>query len=114
MTTSEQPEGLPASQPGRTSDDIRNWIVTRVAERLQVAPEQIRSDEPLIDIGLDSMEFVALVGELERWLGVRFRDNPLIDYPTLDTLSSYLADQLARGKTVIDPSERDPSSSSAR
>ena len=52
-------------------------------------------------------EFVALVGELEQWLGVRFRDNPIIDYPTLDSLSAFLADQIARGKTVIDPNDRD-------
>jgi acyl carrier protein len=109
MTTAEQPEGMSSPPPKRTADEIRDWVVSHVAERLQVGTAQIRTDEPLIDIGLDSMEFVALVGELERWLEVRFRDNPLIDYPTLDSLSNYLAVQLARGKTVIDPSERDPS-----
>jgi len=105
MTVHHQPGETSSTPSRRTADEIRDWIVTRVADRLQVAPTQIRTDEPLIDVGLDSMEFVALVGEMERWLGVRFRDNPLIDYPTLDSLSNYLAGQLAVGKTVIDPNE---------
>lgn len=98
--------GTTAPTP-RSPEAIRDWIIAHVAERLQITPAEIRTDEPLIDLGLDSMEFVALVGELEQWLGVRFRDNPIIDYPTLDSLSAFLADQIARGKTVIDPNDRD-------
>jgi hypothetical protein len=50
---------------------------------------------------------VGLVADLERHSGLRFRDNPLIDYPTLNALSQYLADQLARGRTEIDPTIKD-------
>jgi acyl carrier protein len=100
MTDGQAP-AVPADSPP-TAGEIREWIVSRLSEKLRVSPEEIRLDEPLIDQGLDSMEFVALVGELERWLGCRFKDNPLIDYPTLNTLSEFLADQLARGRTVID------------
>ncbi|MDQ3332433.1 MAG: acyl carrier protein [Planctomycetota bacterium] len=56
-------------------------------------------------MGLDSMQFVVLVGEMEQWLGCRFTDNPLIDYPTIDTLADFLANQLAQGKTLIDPTQ---------
>ena len=90
-----------------TADAIRHWIVTRLAEKLGVTAADIPCNEPLIDVGLDSMQFVAIVGELEEYLGCRFRDNPLIDYPTADALAVYLADQLRQGKTVIDPSARD-------
>jgi acyl carrier protein len=109
MTEGERPvsDNVRANSP--SADEIRDWIVARVSERLDVAPSEIRIDEPLIDVGLDSMEFVALVGELESRLGCRFRDNPLIDYPTANLLSDYLARQIALGKTVIDPSQRDDS-----
>jgi acyl carrier protein len=107
MSPASQPGEEPKSPIQRTADEIRDWIVSHIADKLQITPDQIRTDEPLIDVGLDSIEFVAVVGELERWLGVRFRDNPLIDYPTLDGLSSFLSEQLARGKTVIDPAVRD-------
>lgn len=101
------PDGPRGDVPGRSADEIREWIVRRVSAALEIDPREIRLDEPLVDVGLDSMQFVVLVGDLEQWLGCRFADNPLIDYPTANALSRYLADQLARGKRVIDPMERD-------
>lgn len=87
----------------RSANEIRDWITSHIAARLQVDPARIAVDQPLIDIGLDSMEFVAMVGEMEQWLGCRFRDNPLIDYPTIETLSAFLAGELAEGRRIIFP-----------
>ena len=91
----------------KSAAEIQDWIVGRLSAAMEVDPAEIRLDEPLVDVGLDSMQFVVLVGDLEQWLGVRFLDNPLIDYPTANALSEYLAEQLARGKTEIDPTERE-------
>lgn len=104
LNPSDQSGSAPVA--ARSAAEIQDWIVARVAPRLQVAPSEIRLDEPLIDVGLDSMEFVALVGELEQWLGCRFRDNPLIDYPTIASLSEFLAAELAAGRTTIMPSRQ--------
>jgi histidine ammonia-lyase len=49
---------------------------------------------------------LVLIGELEQWLGCRFTDNPLLVYPTIDALSVYLSEQLARGNQLIDPAQR--------
>jgi acyl carrier protein len=87
----------------RSSAEIQDWLAAKIAARLQVTPDEVSLEEPLIDIGLDSMEFVAMVGELEHWLGCRFRDNPLIDYPTVSALSEFLAGELAAGRTSIMP-----------
>ncbi len=99
------PDSPDASTPPvlRTAAEIQDWIVSRIAARLQAEPSELRLDQPLVDVGLDSMEFVALVGELEQWLGCRFRDNPLIDYPTIGALSQFLATELAAGRRVITP-----------
>ncbi|OAI54296.1 hypothetical protein AYO47_03090 [Planctomyces sp. SCGC AG-212-M04] len=104
-TTVQAAESLspPTSGTPRTATEIRDWLVTKIAARLNVAPEEVNLDEPLIDVGLDSMEFVAMIGELEHWLGCRFRDNPLIDYPTISTLSEFLGGELAAGRTDILP-----------
>jgi acyl carrier protein len=75
----------------RSAAEIQAWLVTKIAARLQISPDEVSLEEPLIDIGLDSMEFVAMVGELEHWLGCRFRENPLTDYPTISALSQFLA-----------------------
>jgi phthiocerol/phenolphthiocerol synthesis type-I polyketide synthase D len=101
-------ENLPDAGDGepplvRTASQIRDWIVTHIATRLGADPSTIAVDQPVIDVGLDSMEFVAMVGELEQWLGCRFRDNPLIDYPTIESLSGFLAAELAAGRRIISP-----------
>lgn len=86
--------------------EIRDWLVNKLSEAQHDEPAEIPVDKPLVDMGLDSMQFVVLVGELEQWLGCRFTDNPLIEYPTIETLSVYLADQVARGQKLIDPTGR--------
>lgn len=101
MTPAESPAPAP-----RTADEIRDWLVTRLSDALKVAPGEVRTDEPLTESGLDSMQFVALVGELEERVGCRFTGNPLIAHPTIDALAPWLAARLAAGAKVIDPSER--------
>ncbi|QDT52346.1 Phthiocerol/phenolphthiocerol synthesis polyketide synthase type I PpsA [Caulifigura coniformis] len=104
MQALQAPETSAGSEViARSAMEIQDWLTARIATRLEVSPQGIDLDEPLIDVGLDSMEFVALVGELEQWLGCRFRDNPLIDYPTISALSTFLADELAAGRTDILP-----------
>lgn len=94
----------PFPQP-RTESEIRQWIVDKLAARLHMAPSEIHLDEPLVAMGVDSMQFVVIVGELEEWLGCRFADNPLIDYPSINALAGFLAGQIAKSKTVIDRTE---------
>ena len=91
--------------PSPSAAEIRLWLVTRLCEIQQVEPAELRLDQPLVRMGLDSMQSVVLIGELEQWLGCRFTGNPLIKYPTIDALSVFLADQLAAGKRLIDPAE---------
>jgi acyl carrier protein len=64
---------------------------------------EIRLDESLAGLGLDSMQFVVLVGELEDWLGCRFTSNPLVAHPSINALSQFLARQISAGRTRIDP-----------
>lgn len=90
--------------PRRASEDeIRRWFLEKLAAQTQLDPAEIDLDGPLVAHGLDSMQFVVIVGELEEWLGCRFVDNPLIDYPSINGLSRFLAGQVQQGKTVIDP-----------
>ena len=103
MTTPDESQPKTSS---RSADDIRAWLIAKLAEAHRVEASEISTGEPLISMGLDSMQFVVLVGELEQWLGCRFSSNPLIDFPTIDLLSDFLADQLSQGKSLIDPAVR--------
>lgn len=107
MTTPPPTADNPHPAPNApTALEIRCWLLKKLSEAQHVEPTEISVDEPLIGMGLDSMQFVVLVGELEQWLGCRFTDNPLMDYPTIELLSTFLADQVAQGRTLIDPTQR--------
>ncbi|MBL8851184.1 MAG: acyl carrier protein [Planctomycetaceae bacterium] len=107
MTESESALLRRTGEPTPTAQQIRTWIINGLSLKLGINPQEIPLDEPLINLGIDSLEFVGMVAELEKRLGCRFKDNPLIDYPTLNALSDYLADQLSRGRTEIDPTIKD-------
>jgi acyl carrier protein len=89
----------------RSAEEIREWIVGRLSAHADIDPQEVQLDEPVISHGIDSMQFVVLVGELEDWLGCRFAQNPIVEYPTINALSEFLADQLRQGKTLIDPTQ---------
>ena len=77
----------------RTADEIRAWLVERVSALTGLPPAEVDPDAPLTRHGLDSVALIALTAEFERWLGYRFRENPLDRYPTITALSEYLAGQ---------------------
>ena len=77
----------------RTADEIRAWLVERVSTLTGLPPAEVDPDAPLTRHGLDSVTLIALTAEFERWLGYRFRENPLDRYPTITALSEYLAGQ---------------------
>lgn len=78
-----------------SAQEIEHWLVTRLSTLTGLAPEEIRVNEPVIRLGLDSVAVVTLATELEAWLGYRFRTNPLDDHPTIKALARFLAQQIA-------------------
>jgi acyl carrier protein len=79
-----------------SEQQIQDWIVARVSALTDIPPEQVDPREPLIRHGLDSVAAITLTADLETWLGYRFRANPLEDHPTIEALSRFLAEQVAR------------------
>lgn len=71
---------------------IRQWIIDHLAEELQVRPETIAANQPILASGIDSMQIVGLVAKLEDQFDFRFTGNPLDDHPTVDALAQYVAD----------------------
>ncbi|WP_412770905.1 phosphopantetheine-binding protein [Ralstonia solanacearum] len=76
----------------------REAIAARVAAglagALQLDPAQIDYEQPFSDYGLDSILGAGLVDDLGRVLGVELSAAILFDYPTVATLSAYIADNL--------------------
>lgn len=91
--SSHQTDGFPA----RSSTEIQTWIVGRLAQELQTSRETLKVDQPILSYGIDSVQILTVMTELEDWGGFRFSGNPLDDYPTAQALAQYVAD--LTGKT---------------
>lgn len=77
-----------------TEVEIQVWIVTYVAELLEVDPDNIDITVPFDRYGLDSSAAVGLTGDLEDWAKTEIDPTVLYDYPTIEALSHHLATNL--------------------
>ncbi|MCI0461448.1 MAG: acyl carrier protein [Gemmataceae bacterium] len=78
-----------------SAQEIQEGLIARLSRLLVVAPHELDPREPVRRFGLDSMTVLALVAEVEEWLGYRFRSNPLEDHPTIEALAVFLARETA-------------------
>ena len=70
---------------------IRGYVRRRVAHALQVADDSaIGSDEPLSELGLDSLMALELKNELQKLVRVALPSDLFFRYPTIDSVSTFL------------------------
>lgn len=74
-----------------TAASIEQWLAERLAVHLNVRPDQVNLDKPIDEYGLDSMEVVAITGELEDLLRVRIEPTLVWDLRTVRRLAASLA-----------------------
>lgn len=82
-----------------SAEAIQTWIVSRISHLTNVPPGEVDAKAPLTRHGLDSVALIALAADLEKWLGYRFRENPLNAASTIESLAGFLAEQVAAKKT---------------
>jgi acyl carrier protein len=75
-----------------TVEGIQRWLVAHLAEALDVNPSDLDVRKPLESYGMDSLIAETLVGDLEKWLGVRLPGELPYDYPTIESLARHLAE----------------------
>jgi acyl carrier protein len=81
----------PGPPTARSAEEIRDWIVVRLARLLEGQPHEIDPTERLDRYGLDSVQLILFVTDLEQWSGQTFTENPLNEHPSIERLSQYLA-----------------------
>jgi acyl carrier protein len=81
-----------------TAKEIQARLVEEVARLLEVEPRVIDVAQPFDRYGLDSMMAVSLTAVLEEWLGRDFSPTLPYEYPTIQSLSQHLADQLGAAR----------------
>ncbi|MBW4513025.1 MAG: acyl carrier protein [Scytonematopsis contorta HA4267-MV1] len=87
-TKSNESKGSP------TGTEIQAWIVSYLAELLEIDSDEVNVTIPFDRYGLDSSVAVGLTGDLEDWLGTKLDPTLLYDYPTIEALSRHLASEL--------------------
>ena len=78
--------------PGKlyTSKEIQDWLIGRLAELLEIDPDEVEVDITFDRYGLDSSAAIGLSGDLADWLGIEIEPTLLYDYPTVEALAQYL------------------------
>jgi len=79
-------------QESRTIETIQDWLITQLAERIEIDPEDIDIQEPFDNYNLDSAQTMILLGKLEKWLGRKLNPTFIFNYPTIEQLAQRLAE----------------------
>ncbi len=90
----------PSEFPTPTTRQIRQLRVREIQERiksslveaLKMDPWELEMDKPLSDYGINSLVGVSIIQDLGTWLGREIKVTMLWEYPTIRSLSDYLAD----------------------
>jgi acyl carrier protein len=89
-------------QAAKTRDEIVDWLVTQIADLLELSPEEILVDEPLTYYGLSSADGAILSGDLEDWLGCDLPATVAWEYPTVAKLADYLEAATKNGAGTVE------------
>ena len=79
-------------------DEIRDWLIERVAFYLQRTAEAVQPAVPLVELGLDSVYALTLCGDVEDRLGLIVMPTLAWDYPTVDAIAAHLHEQLRQSR----------------
>jgi acyl transferase domain-containing protein/surfactin synthase thioesterase subunit/acyl carrier protein len=89
----------PAPPPRPTKDEPRQQLLIRLQQCIMAElgfESPVDPDQPLNEIGLDSLQSVALANKLEDELGILIAISELISGPTINQLVDHLSDLFER------------------
>jgi acyl carrier protein len=96
---SQLPENLEVDQvseiakkpPSKT--EIQDWLVSYLAELLDIEVAEIDVAVTFDRYGLDSSAAIAMTGDLADWLGSELDPTLIYDYPTIEALVTNLVEK---------------------
>jgi acyl carrier protein len=84
-----------------TAAEIQAWLVSYLAELLEINPDEVNVKIPFDRYGLDSSVAMGLTGELEAWVGRKFDSTLLYHYPIIEPLAQHLAEEFTVKRSII-------------
>ena len=92
--------------------EIQDVLKQQLAEALYIDVSEIEEEQQFIDLGLDSIVGVEWVNKINQTYNLNIKATELYEHPTLQDLTTYVADNLSRQsndiedtQTISDPSE---------
>lgn len=73
------------------AERLEDWLSSRIAAKLNQPAQQIDPEMPFNSLGLDSVNVMDLIVELDDLLGCEIESTIVWDYPTIRLLSEYVA-----------------------
>lgn len=89
------------SQPNDPTapDQMVHWLTQLIAKEKKIPVEQIGSETPFVELGLDSMSAVALSGDIEMVLNIDLPPTLLWDCPNIVILAQFLCQTVGARKS---------------
>ena len=75
-------------------NEIQEWIISYLANLLEIKIEKIELTVPFAHYKLDSYAVVGLASDLQDWLNIELEPTLIYEYPTIEALTSYLTEEL--------------------
>ena len=82
----------------RPTRSIERWLIERVAFYLERPVAAVDPAVPLAEAGFDSVSAVSLCGDVEFEWEIDADPTLVFDYPRIDALAGFIAEQLAAGE----------------
>ncbi len=83
--------GQPAAALPASERDIREWLIDRCAQRLNLPRAAVDPRVSFAMFGMASVDAVGLSGDLEQWLQRPVSSTVFYDYPSIDALAAHVA-----------------------
>ncbi|HSR70218.1 MAG TPA: acyl carrier protein [Acidobacteriota bacterium] len=81
----------PSATAAPSQDQVEEWIAAKLAEIMDIEPEEVERQRDLTEFGLSSIEAVMLSGDLEEWLERELPDTLVWDHPTVRAIAQFVA-----------------------
>ena len=81
---------------------LRDWLRTHIASYLDLPPEDISVDVPLSAYGVDSVDALTILADIEEHLQIALDPELIWDYPTIESLSTFLEAAIEPASSACD------------
>lgn len=78
------------------AEEVQDWLANQIAEQLGTDADEIDIRVPFDSYGLDSVQAMSIANFGKQHLGLNISPLVMWNYPNIESLSQFLAEELAQ------------------